>query len=165
MKEMRQFDNFMKWTDSHGLKPYRAEWPLFHEPSQTAGTIDSIWVNDEGEYIMIDWKRVPPNEYGGGMSGSDVAFANRKGFQMCSHMPDTKFSHYAVQQNLYAEILEQRYDFRLTQMYLCQIHPLLSEFLLIQVPRMEEMSKKMLEIESKEFEELQKMEKMEKMEN
>jgi hypothetical protein len=69
-----------------------------------ASQIDSVWIDPaSGNFHMIDWKRCQ-----GSLDPSEGARFGRRGLPPCHFLLDNKFSHYAVQQNLYAAILRQQ---------------------------------------------------------
>jgi hypothetical protein len=112
--EWNYFIEFIK--DNPTLKPYRTEWTIYHEDLKLAGSIDMVYENPDGTLSIYDWKRVkditPVNTF------------NKYAITECiSHMPDSNFWHYALQLNTYKAILEQKYDKKITDLYLVKLHP------------------------------------------
>ena len=101
-----------------GLKPYRTEWSVYDTDAVLSGQIDSLWVDAEGEFHMLDWKRCKNAELGPGEK-----HWNRYGTGPCASVPDTDYGHYGCQQALYAYILERNYGIRVASMRLVQFHP------------------------------------------
>lgn len=112
--EWNYFIEFIK--DNPTLKPYRTEWTIYHEDLKLAGSIDMVYENPDGTLSIYDWKRVkditPVNTF------------NKYAITECiCHMPDSNFWHYALQLNTYKAILEQKYDKKITDLYLVKLHP------------------------------------------
>eukprot|EP00965_Chrysotila_dentata_P012573 414192-Pleurochrysis_carterae.AAC.1 len=106
---------------THNLEPFRTEWSIFHEEADLAGQIDALYrQRHTGEFWMMDWKRVDPSK--GLLSSNMIAFADRRGKGPCEMLSDTSFGHYACQQNLYARMLEVKYDMYVSRLYLAQLH-------------------------------------------
>jgi len=112
--EWQYFINYIK--DTPDLKPYRTEWTIYHEDLKLAGSIDMIYENPDGTLAIYDWKRA-----------KDITRVNSFGkyavTECISHMPDTNFWHYALQLNTYKAILEEKYDKKITELYLVRLHP------------------------------------------
>jgi hypothetical protein len=129
--EMIQFGKFMEeFATPRGWKTYRTEWSIYDEKRMIAGQIDCVFhCQETGEYHMVDWKRskqiLDPKigeQYG------------RRGLPPCHFMIDNPFSNYAAQQNLYAVMLLDNYDLRISTMWLVQLHPLQKNFKAHRVP-------------------------------
>ena len=83
------------------------------------------------------------------MSAGEKAFGDRTGSGPCSTLPDTKFFHYCVQQNLYKRILERCYGITVKRMHLAQFHPELMGYHHVQVPDLSRVADALLEKEEK----------------
>ena len=79
---------------------------------------------------MVDWKRV------GEMT--TVAFRGERGFGPMSKFPNTKLSHYELQQNLYTAMVERSYGIRIASMELVQVHPTLDTFKVWELKRIDD---------------------------
>jgi len=114
VKEWQYFMNFVK--DFPELKPYRTEWTIYHEDVKISGSVDMIYENPDGTLSIYDWKR----------SKNITRVNNWNKFalspQIC-HLPDSNFWHYAMQLNTYKVILEDKYDKKVTDLYLVRLHP------------------------------------------
>lgn len=112
--EWQYFINYVK--DTPHLKPYRTEWTIYHEDLKLAGSIDMVYENPDGTLSIYDWKRA-----------KDITRVNNFGkyaiTDCISHMPDSNFWHYALQLNTYKAILEEKYDKKITDLYLVRLHP------------------------------------------
>jgi hypothetical protein len=112
--EWKYFIEFVK--DTPELKPYRTEWTVYHEELKLAGSIDMVYENPDGTLSIYDWKRAKDI--------TRVNTFNKYAITECiSHMPDSNFWHYALQLNTYRAILEQKYDKKITSLYLVRLHP------------------------------------------
>jgi len=130
-----------RWGAQKYLIPYRTELSMWDSTqhgygSMVAGQADCIFrISEEPEFhlitpryrkhariderpalVMVDWKRVA-DPLGPGMQ------SYRNGAGLCGDIPDTSYSHYAVQQSLYKAILQQNYGFKIEHCYLAQFHP------------------------------------------
>ena len=124
LRESLEFRKFRAWlaTKQHWT-PLRVEWSIYNEDLKVAGQIDSLWLDIEngGEYVIVDWKRVrqlltsDPVELEHGSFG-------RMGKSCCSHLYDTAWSNYLVQQTLYAYLLASKYGRLVRRMMLVQCH-------------------------------------------
>jgi ATP-dependent exoDNAse (exonuclease V) beta subunit len=112
--EWQYFIEFIK--DTPDLKPYRTEWTVYHEDLKLAGSIDMVYENPDGTLSIYDWKRAKDI--------TRVNNFNKYATTECiCHMPDSNFWHYALQLNTYKAILEQKYDKKITDLYLVRLHP------------------------------------------
>lgn len=110
--------------------PFRTEWRVFDTDAHMAGTIDLVCARPDGTYSIYDWKRsnkIDPNEYN--------RFAS--GINGLEHLTDTAYSHYCLQQNLYRYMLERNYGISISSMNLVVLHPTLSTYRVVPVPRMD----------------------------
>ena len=112
-----EWEYFLKFIEENSqLKPYRTEWIIYDDDIKIAGSIDMVYINDDGTLTICDWKRCkeisPSNNYG------------KYALTPCiSHMPDTNFWHYALQLNTYKMILEKKYGYKVRDLYLLRLHP------------------------------------------
>ena len=133
-KELSQFDSFV---NSRSIEPYRTEWRIFDEKYGIAGTIDLLAKSGD-KYVMYDWKRslkvISPSA-GRMYSIQGNGFAS--GFGKLSHLDNSSFNHYCLQQNLYRRILKTRYGIDVAQMFLVIFHRDYDRYYLIPVPKMD----------------------------
>lgn len=132
-KEHIQFKNF--YQDHKYLNPFKFEWRIFDDVINFAGTIDSIFKNNDGTYSIYDWKR-----------SKEIKFENRydNALEPISHLPDTNYSKYSVQLNIYKYILEKYYDIKIKELYLVQFHPNIENYNKIRVQDMNKETKRIL---------------------
>ena len=97
---------------------------LYNEDLKVCGQVDSLWVDlqNDGALVMADWKRSRA------LLTCDEAELERqslgkRGNFCCSHLYDTAWSHYHVQQTLYAYLLSSKYSIRVQRVLLVQLHP------------------------------------------
>ena len=125
----KEFGKFRRWLESKPRwSPFRVEWSVFSEPWQVAGQVDSVWIDLDAdrEYVIVDWKRSRGKLTNVMHVVKEQAFG-RLGHHCCSHLYDTPYTHYSIQQNLYAHILQHMYDFKVSAMFLVQCHPDVNE--------------------------------------
>ena len=111
-----EYSYFQKFiTDFPDLNPYRSEWMIYDEELKLAGSIDMIFMNDDGTLSIYDWKRCKSLE--------KTTTYRQYALEPISHIPDTNFWHYSLQLNTYKMILEKNYGFKIKDMFLICIHP------------------------------------------
>ena len=110
-----EYQYFLNFIAEQKLNVYRTEWRIFHEGFRFAGTIDMCSKNQDGTLSIYDWKRSKSIK-----RFNSFKYAKVKGLH---HIMDTNFYHYVLQLNLYKFILEEKYDFKVTKMYLVCLHP------------------------------------------
>ena len=123
--ESVEFGKFRAWLSTKPRwSPFRLEWSLYNEDLKVAGQLDSLWIDldNGGTFVMADWKRARE------LLTNDVVVLERQafgrmGFSCCSHLYDTAWSHYFVQQTLYAYMLASKYGLAVRKMMLVQCHP------------------------------------------
>lgn len=111
--EFKYFKNFCK--DFKNLKAYRTEWMVWDKELKFAGSIDMVFINDNKELEIYDWKRCKA-----------IKKENKwdKAKTKCiSHIQDSNFWHYSMQLNTYKAILEKNYDKKISKMCLICLHP------------------------------------------
>jgi ATP-dependent exoDNAse (exonuclease V) beta subunit len=113
----REWDHFLHFVSTYpDLKPYRTEWMIYDEECKIAGSIDMVYINEDGTLSIYDWKRCLTIEKTSGW--------NKYGIEECvNHLPDTNFWHYSLQLNIYKNILEKNYGVEISQLFLVKLHP------------------------------------------
>lgn len=138
--EMTMYHTFFKVEiGGRGWKPYRTEWSVFDEEAMVAGQIDSVFVDADGGLHMVDWKRCKDK-----LTPAMKSYRNRRGYGLCSHLLDTSYNHYCVQQNLYKYILQKNYGVHLRSMHLAQFHPNFSEYNFVAVDDMQPLAQALI---------------------
>ena len=123
--DTREFGYFLNFASTFAktLRPYRTEWTVFHEEAGISGSIDMVFENLDpvtgnptGTLSIYDWKRckeiVRHNPFN--------KWATTPGLE---HVPDTNYWHYCLQLNVYKFILQEKYDKKVTDLYLVCLHP------------------------------------------
>ena len=131
------FNKFWSWLQAHGSwSPYRAEYSIYDENEQIAGTVDSLWFDESGRIVMVDWKRCRQMLTGDLSEQSQQVFNGKRGLVSCrnSSLPgpcrdffDVSYNHYLAQQTLYVHILNSRYGCNVARILLVQCHPEVSD--------------------------------------
>lgn len=113
--EYRYFLEFAR--DYAHLEPYRTEWCVYYEELKLSGSIDMLFRDkNTGEFYIYDWKRSKGIVFEG--------FGGKKSHIPCiAHLDDCNFWHYSLQLNTYRAILEEKYDIKISGMYLIVLHP------------------------------------------
>jgi hypothetical protein len=110
------FDQFMDfYEDNKELEMYRTEWMIFSEELKITGSIDAVFMNEDGTLTLGDWKRSKKINYD--------AYGKKVGKKPFEHLPDCNYYHYILQLNLYRIILERFYGFKIKDMFLGVFHP------------------------------------------
>lgn len=113
----REWDHFLHFVSNYpDLKPYRTEWMIYDEECKIAGSIDMIYINQDGTLSIYDWKRC--------LTIDKTSGWNKYAIEECiNHLPDTNFWHYSLQLNIYKNILEKNYGVEISQLFLVKLHP------------------------------------------
>ena len=112
-----EYQYFLDFWEKHkeSLFPYRTEWCVWHEDLKFSGSIDMVFENRDGSIQIYDWKRT------GDLNKNEKT---KKSINPCiGHISDCKYSHYAIQLNLYRRILQEKYGKRVERMCLLRMHP------------------------------------------
>jgi hypothetical protein len=112
--EWKYFLNFVKGTPD--LKPYRTEWMIYDDEIKLAGSIDMVYINDDGTLTIYDWKRAK-------QIAKTHDFNEKGSAPWTKHLPHTNFWHYSLQLNIYKAILQRKYGMTVRDLYLVQLHP------------------------------------------
>ncbi len=106
---------------------FRTELSLFHCGLRIAGQADLILRDQDGSFIVFDWKRSKEIRYD---SFDQLT-------PPLEHLPACNYWLYTLQLNTYAYIMETEYDMVVSRMVLGVVHPLRERGQLIEVPRLE----------------------------
>ncbi|XXQ30017.1 PD-(D/E)XK endonuclease-like domain-containing protein [Plasmodiophora brassicae] len=111
--------------------PVLAETRIVDPELLIAGTVDCIMPGAAtNSVIMYDWKRTTK------ALSPDAPSYGKRAFQPISKVPDTSYSKYSIQLNLYKDILERVYDIEVEAMFLVQLSPQIDTYVLTPVPDM-----------------------------
>jgi hypothetical protein len=132
--EVAQFEQFKAsaFVAERGLRPYRTELCVAYRAADgvvvCAGRVDALFVDAEGSFYLLDFKR-SKRKLGGGQRG----FQGAMGTGVASHLAETDFHKYSLQLACYALMLEQTHGIAVDERcYLLRMHPSLSTYELVQ---------------------------------
>lgn len=119
----KEFQLFLKFYQeqiiSRGLVFDSAEYTIELKGSNIAGTVDALFRKPNGEFVMVDWKRSKhliidgyPKKYGFG-----------RGLSVLSHLDNSSYYKYELQQSFYKFILEKDYGIYISSMILAVLYP------------------------------------------
>lgn len=122
-EDFKEFQMFRKFHEEQilrrGLAFHDAEMIVTIPKYGIAGTVDALFRKPDGSYVMVDWKRSKnliidgyPKKYGIG-----------RGLSILSHLDNSSYYHYELQQSFYKYILENQYNMKISSMILCVLHP------------------------------------------
>jgi hypothetical protein len=107
-------DYVQREVEARGWVPLRTEWLVFDADLRLAGSVDMVYRKPDGTLAVHDWKR---------MSKYVEANPYQRGFGPMAHLPDTNAAHYALQQSVYAALLERHYGAVVSEVALVWLHP------------------------------------------
>ena len=122
-EDFKEFQLFRKFHEEQVLKRclefHDAEKIVTLPQYGIAGTVDALFRKPDGSFVMVDWKRSKnliidgyPKKYGVG-----------RGISILSHLDNSSYYHYELQQSFYKYILENEYGMKVSSMILCVLHP------------------------------------------
>ena len=123
--ELEQFRSFISENDIH---PFRTEWQIYDKTTKIAGTVDLL-CRIGNNFEMYDWKRT--------LKINQIEIPWRYGINGLENVPDTRYYHYCLQQNLYRYIIEANYGITIERMSLVVFHSDLETYKIFEVPRMD----------------------------
>lgn len=127
-----EFHLFEQFVNNHAnIEPYRTEWRIYNEDYNIAGTIDLIAKNTQG-YEIYDWKRSKKIVEANGMPIKENRF--QCGVGRLQLIPDTSYNRYCLQQSLYRNILEEKYNLKISKMFLIVLHPDYDKYYKVETP-------------------------------
>jgi hypothetical protein len=126
-----QWEYFLRYVKDHSkLVPFRTEWRIFDEDIKICGTIDMVYLNEDGTVTLHDWKGSKEIK-----TSEPVANFRRFATTPClRHIPDLNYWHYVLQLNSYKYLLESKYGYRVSSMALVRIHETADNYELLQIP-------------------------------
>ena len=137
-KEEALFMDFHKTViEGSDLEPFRTEWSVYIEEYDLAGQIDGVFRNTKtGELELYDWKR-----------SKKIEKTNRweNGFAPVDHLANSNFWHYSLQLNIYKYILEHKYGYKVSRMFLVFLHPRQDSYIRLQISNFQREVKDMLD--------------------
>lgn len=131
----KEIDFFNLFIENHNISPFRTEWAICDLDYRVAGTIDCLCKVDD-VYEIYDWKRSAKIvDY----TGDPITYNSwgHMGHKPISHIHDTSYWRYALQQNIYKFILEKNYGIKISAMKILVLHPDYDEPYLVAMPNLE----------------------------
>jgi ATP-dependent exoDNAse (exonuclease V) beta subunit len=145
--EFQYFKKFL--TDYPQLEAYRTEWTVYYEEIRLSGSIDMVFRDtNTGEFLIYDWKRVKEIEYESKYGKSALP-------DFISDLPDSNFWHYSLQLNTYRKILQDKYNMKISGLFLIVLHPdnFYKTYERIELPILDDTINKLWEYRKKQLEE------------
>ena len=140
--EIGYFHSFVKeYLEPRGWKAFRTEWCIYDVRAGVAGQIDCVFYNaSDKTFHIMDWKRSKK------ILQPDIGLCfGRRGRPPCEGLVDNAWSRYAVQQNLYAEILKRNYGIVATTISLGHFHSDFPNYRVVELPLMAELANEILD--------------------
>jgi len=136
-KDTEAFKLFRQFVKDHpNLSPYRSEWRIFDDTHHIAGTIDLIAKNGSG-FEIYDWKR--SKKVINTIDGSPKTINNwQSGIGKVSHIDDTSYNRYCLQQSLYRYILDKNYGLKVSKIFLVVFYPKYDQYYKVEAPYLKE---------------------------
>ena len=109
--ELQFFAQF--YLDHAHMTPFRTEMMIYDEDIRICGSVDMLFINEDGTLSIYDWKfskEIQTYSYG------------KKALKPIQYLNDCNTVHYSLQLNLYREILERKYGFTVRDMCLVFMH-------------------------------------------
>jgi hypothetical protein len=159
-KEIVKFESFLAspWVQPLELRPVRTELCVAYRPGGrvvSAGQIDALYVDKDGLYYILDFKRVAKHHKldpkGKGFTPNrDTPPAT--GLGALSHLPDTHFQHYSLQTSVYNLMFLDTHNIDVAdRMYLLRCHSDRPAYELVKCGDLRAEAKTILEIELRQL--------------
>lgn len=135
LPEFQYFMNFEKdKIIPKGLTFIEAEKKIFYHKYNVAGTVDCLFKNSEGKYVMVDWKRSKK------LIVKGTNKPDKRGFPIeiegLNTLTNCSYYRYCIQQNMYKYILEKEYNIIISEMILAVLHENYPNYHTIKLPEM-----------------------------
>ncbi len=119
-KEFTMFKNFYKQiVIAKGFEFVEAEKKVLLDEFNVAGTVDALFKKpNKEEYLIVDWKRSKKLL----VDGHPIKYGYGYGLSELSHLDNSSYYKYALQQNIYKYILESKYGLPISSMNLIVLH-------------------------------------------
>jgi len=121
--EFQYFLNF--YNDHTHWNIYRTEFLVFNDTLKLAGSIDSLFKDNDGNFIICDWKR-----------SKEISQSNKyeTGLFPLENLENCNFNHYCLQQNLYKRMIKECHNIDVKELYLIILHPNNSNYIKFKLP-------------------------------
>ena len=89
---MPELAHYLQWRDdvASDWEPIKVEWKIYDERADVAGTIDSLWTDQTGKLVLVDWKRAKKGAL------EQKAYRNETGWGPCAALANNAMGHYTV---------------------------------------------------------------------
>jgi len=142
--EYKYFLNFIR--DNPTLKLFRQEWSIFDEDVKIAGRLDAVMYNENGELYLFDWKRCKRIYYNSYLKSKyDFMVYNNKRLTNCH------YDKYSLQVNFYAKILKEKYNIKITKLFITIFHPNNNNYVNLEIPFLDDIMNKIWEMKKNGF--------------
>jgi len=127
-----EFQYFLNFQNDHKneFSIYRTEFLIFSEILKITGSVDALFINDDGTFTICDWKRTKRIDI--------ESYQEKKISCPFDNLMDCNYIKYSLQLNLYRVILEKFYNFEIRDMFLIVCHPKNENYIKLNVDRMED---------------------------
>lgn len=124
-----EYNHFSDFARDHShLVPFRTEWMIYDEDKRIAGCVDMVFLNPDQSLSIYDWKRCKTIDI-------DNTWNKYSIDPLYASTPDTNYGHYSLQLNMYKSILEKKYGYKVSELFLvCMHHEFDSTYKKIAVP-------------------------------
>jgi hypothetical protein len=134
----KEFSMFKKFYEeiilAKGFEFVEAEKKILLEKHNIAGTVDALFKKpDREEYLIVDWKRSKKLV----VDGHPIIFGYGNATSELSHLDNSSYYKYALQQNIYKYILEKEYNMPISSMNLIVLHENYDEYHRVPLIKME----------------------------
>jgi ATP-dependent exoDNAse (exonuclease V) beta subunit len=127
------FQSFLHFMDDH------PEWDMIRTEmvianatvirGGLAGSIDAWFRDRQGNNHLVDWKRTT--------KPIENIPSSKKALPPIDHLPDSNFSKYSLQLNLYRRLLFLSHGITIHHMWIVQLNPLLPTYKKIAIPHLD----------------------------
>lgn len=133
---------FLSFEEEHLLKlqVHRTEMVLWSSDHKQGVSIGLVVKNADGTFSLYDWKRTKKAIW------KEERHCNRYGSGPLSKLPDNSYHKYCTQLNLYRELMERHYGYKISSMHVVRIHPNAKQFEVVEVERMEKEASDLLNL-------------------
>ena len=137
-RSSREFQFFLRFHDEQilrrGLVFDSAEYPIELKGGNIAGTVDALFRKPDGNFVMVDWKRSKHLI----IDGYAKKYGFGRGLSVLSHMDNSSYYKYELQQSFYKYILEKDYGIKVSSMILAVLYPEYDRYYAIKISQYRE---------------------------
>ena len=134
----KEFQFFLRFHEEQilrrGLVFDSAEYPIELKDGNIAGTVDALFRKPDGDFVMVDWKRSKHLI----IDGYAKKYGFGRGLSVLSHMDNSSYYKYELQQSFYKYILEKDYGIKVSSMILAVLYPEYDRYYAIKISQYRE---------------------------